>query len=87
MLYLEIGASDCFLSIKTSGEFNPALISEISSSLVFQYIWEIKPIPSSGICGDTECVYDVLVTSDKGKTFVSLRGEGTNSFIIKEIEN
>ena len=36
----EIGASDCFLNIKTSGEFNPALVSEISSSLVSQYIRE-----------------------------------------------
>ena len=76
----EVGASDCFLSIKTSGDFNPALVSEISSSLISQYLQEVKPIPSSGISADTECVYDVSVTSDPGKTFVSLRGEGINSF-------
>ena len=76
----EVGASDCFLSIKTSGDFNPALVSEISSSLVSQYIKEVQPIPPSGIRGDTKCVYDVSVTSDAGKTFVSLRGEGINSF-------
>jgi len=53
----EIGASEYFLSIKTSGEFNPALVSEITSSLVSQYIREIKPIPSFGTSGDTEFVY------------------------------
>jgi len=76
----------CYLSVKTSGDFNPALISEISSSLVSQYILEVKPIPSSGIRGDTKCVYDVSVTSDAGKTFVSLRGEGINSFGDSSLE-
>ena len=74
------------MSVKTSGDFNPVLISEISSSLVSQYIREVKPIPSSGIRGDTKCVYDVSVTSDAGKTFVSLRGEGINSFGDSSLE-
>jgi hypothetical protein len=74
------------LGVKTSGDFNPALVSEISSSLVSQYILEVKPIPSSGIRGDTKCVYDVSVTSDAGKTFVSLRGEGINSFGDSSLE-
>ncbi len=68
------------MSVKTSGNFNPALVSEISSSLVSQYIKEVLPIPSSGIRSDTKCVYDVSVTSDAGKTYVSLRGDGINSF-------
>ena len=74
------------MGVKTSGDFNPALVSEISSSLVSQYIREVKPIPSSGIRGDTKCVYDVSVTSDEGKTFVSLRGEGINSFGDSSLE-
>ena len=53
----------CYLSVKTSGDFNPVLISEISTSLVSQYIKEVLTIPSSGIRGDTKCVYDVSVTS------------------------
>ena len=76
----------CYLSVKTSGDFNPVLISEISSSLVSQYISEVIPIPSSGIRADTKCVYDVSVTSDAGKTFVSLRGEGINSFGDSSLE-
>ena len=82
----EVGASDCFLSVKISGDFNPALISEISTSLVSQYVKEVLTIPSSGIRGDTKCVYDVSVTSDAGKTFVSLRGEGINSFGDSSLE-
>ena len=74
------------MSVKTSGDFNPALISEISSSLVSQYISEVIPIPSSGIRADTKCVYDGSVTSDAGKTFVSLRGEGINSFGDSSLE-
>ena len=82
----EVGASDCFLSVKTSGDFNPALVSEISFSLISQYLQEVKPIPSSGISADTECVYDVSVISDAGKTFVSFRGEGNNSFGDSSLE-
>ena len=55
----EVGASDCSLSVKISGSFNPALVSEISSSLISQDLREVKPIPSSGISGDTECANDV----------------------------
>ena len=82
----EVGASDCFLSVKISGNFNPALVSEISSSLISQDLREVKPIPSSGISGDTDCVYNVSVTSDSGKTSVSLRGEGINSFGDSSLE-
>ena len=78
--------NSCYLSVKTSGDFNPVLISEISTSLVSQYIKEVLTIPSSGIRGDTKCVYDVSVTSDAGKTFVSLRGEGINSFGDSSLE-
>ena len=86
LLSTSLSAGSCYVSIKTSGDFNPALISEISTSLVSQYIKEVLTIPSSGIRGDTKCVYDVSVTSDAGKTFVSLRGEGINSFGDSSLE-
>ena len=85
-LFGQNSEKSCYLSVKTSGDFNPVLISEISSSLVSQYISEVIPIPPSGIRGDTKCVYDVSVTSDAGKTFVSLRGEGINSFGDSSLE-
>jgi len=86
LLSTSLSAGSCYVSIKTSGDFNPALISEISTSLVSQYVKEVLTIPSSGIRGDTKCVYDVSVTSDAGKTFVSLRGEGINSFGDSSLE-
>ena len=86
LLSTSLSAGSCYVSVKISGDFNPALISEISSSLVSQYISEVIPIPSSGIRADTKCVYDVSVTSDAGKTFVSLRGEGINSFGDSSLE-
>ena len=85
-LFGQNSEKSCYLSVKTSGDFNPVLISEISTSLVSQYIKEVLTIPSSGIRGDTKCVYDVSVTSDAGKTFVSLRGEGINSFGDSSLE-
>ena len=85
-LFGQNSENSCYLSVKTSENFNPALISEISTSLVSQYIKEVLTIPSSGIRGDTKCVYDVSVTSDAGKTFVSLRGEGINSFGDSSLE-
>ena len=58
-LSISLSAGSCYLGVKTSGDFNPALVS--------QYIREINPKPYSGISGDTECVNDVSVTSDFGK--------------------
>ena len=59
-LSISLSAGSCYLGVKTSGDFNPALVS--------QYIREINPKPYSGISGDTECVNDVSsVTSDSGK--------------------
>ena len=86
LLFTPLSAGSCYVSVKISGDFNPALISEISTSLVSQYVKEVLTIPSSGIRGDTKCVYDVSVTSDAGKTFVSLRGEGINSFGDSSLE-
>ena len=63
----EISASDCFLSIKTSGEFIPSPISGISSSLVSQYIREIKPISSSGIINGTTFLIKKIVLKVKNK--------------------
>ena len=63
-----------YLGVKTSGDFNPALVS--------QYIREINPKPYSGISGDTECVNAVSVTSDSGKILLF---KNTNLLIIYNI--
>ena len=70
----------CYLGIKTSKEFNTVLVSEISTSLISQYIGEVQSIPPSGLSGKPSCIYEVSVTKDGEKTFVTLQGKDLNSY-------
>ena len=70
----------CYVSVKTSKEFNTVLVSEISTSLISQYITEVKSIPPSGLSGEPSCIFEVSVTKDGEKTFVTLKGNNLNSF-------
>ena len=70
----------CYVGIKTSKEFNSVLVSEISSYLISQYITEVKSIPPSGLSGEPSCIFEVSVTKDGEKTFVTLKGNNLNSF-------
>jgi antitoxin component YwqK of YwqJK toxin-antitoxin module len=55
-------------------------LSNISISIISQYFKEIKPIPPSGLGGSDNCIYDVTVSSEGGRTFVTLHGKDMNSF-------
>ena len=70
----------CYVGVKTSKEFNTVLVSEISSSLISQYITEVESIPPSGLSGEPSCIFEVSVTKDGEKTFVTLKGNNLNSF-------
>ena len=70
----------CYVGVKTSNEFNMVLISEISISLISQYIRQVSPFPSGGLSGSNQCIYEVSVTKDGEKTFVTLQGKDLNSF-------
>ena len=70
----------CYVGIKTSKEFNSVLVSEISTSLISQYIHKVQSFPSSGLSGQPSCIYEVSVTKDGEKTFVTLKGNDLNSF-------
>ena len=70
----------CYVGIKTSKEFNTVLVSEISTSLISQYIGEVQSIPPSGLSGKPSCIYEVSVTKDGEKTFVTLQGKDLNSY-------
>ena len=70
----------CYVGVKTSKEFNSVLVSEISSSLISQYITEVKSIPPSGLSDEPSCIFEVSVTKDGEKTFVTLKGNNLNSF-------
>ena len=63
----------CYVGVKTSNEFNMVLVSEISVSLISQYIKGVKPIPSGGLSGSNHCIYEVSVTKDGENTFVTLQ--------------
>ena len=70
----------CYISVNASDEFNQTLLSNISISIISQYFKEIKPLPPEGLSGSDNCIYDVSVSKEGGKTFVTLLGKDMNSF-------
>ncbi len=70
----------CYISVNSSDEFNQTLLSNMSISIVSQYFKEIKPFPPGGLSGADNCIYDVSVSKEGGKTFVTLQGKDMNSF-------
>ncbi len=70
----------CYISVNSSDEFNQTLLSNISISIISQYFKEIKPFPPGGLSGTDNCIYDVSVSKEGGKTFVTLQGKDMNSF-------
>ena len=52
----------------------------MSISIISQYFKEIKPFPPGGLSGTDNCIYDVTVSSEAGRTFVTLQGKDMNSF-------
>ena len=49
-------------------------------SIISQYFKEVKPFPPSGLSGSDNCIYEVSVTKDGEKTFVTLQGKDLNSY-------
>ena len=70
----------CYISVNASDELNQTLLSNISISIISQYYKEIKPFPPGGLSGTDNCIYDVSVSKEGGKTFVTLQGKDMNSF-------
>ena len=70
----------CYVSVTSSDEFNQTLLSNISISAISQYLKNVKPFPSSGLSGVGHCIYEVTVTLDDNKTFVTMQGDQLNSF-------
>ena len=64
----------------SSDDFNQTLLSNISISVISQYLKNVKPFPSSGLSGNEHCIYEVTATLDGNKTFVTLQGKDLNSF-------
>ena len=70
----------CYVSVTSSDDFNQTLLSNISISVISQYLKNVKPFPSSGLRGKEHCIYEVTATLDGNKTFVTLQGNNLNSF-------
>ena len=70
----------CYVSVTSSDDFNQTLLSNISISVISQYLKNVKPFPSSGLRGKEHCIYEVTATLDGNKTFVTLQGKDLNSF-------
>ena len=70
----------CYVSVTSSEDFNQSLLSNISKSVISQYLNNVKQFPSSGLRGDDNCIYEVTATKDKEKTFVTLQGNNLNSY-------
>ena len=70
----------CYVSVTSSEDFNQTLLSNISISVISQYLKNVKPFPSSGLSGKEHCIYEVTATLDGNKTFVTLQGNSLNSF-------
>jgi hypothetical protein len=49
-------------------------------SIISQYFKEVKPFPPSGLGGSDNCIYEMTVNSEGGRTFVTLQGKDMNSF-------
>ena len=70
----------CYVSVTSSDDFNQTLLSNISISVISQYLKNVKPFPPSGLSGKDHCIYEVTATLDGNKTFVTLQGNNLNSF-------
>ena len=54
------GQSDekCYVVVESSEEFDPSLLSNISISLISQFLREVEPIPPEGVSTDS-CLYHI----------------------------
>ena len=75
------GQSDekCYVVVDSSDDFDPSLLSNISISLISQFLREVEPIPPDGVSKDS-CLYNISVTKKEGTTFVTFKGKNLNSY-------
>ena len=76
-----IGQSEetCYVVVDSSEEFNPTLLSNISVSLISQFLKEVEPIPLAGVSTDS-CLYQISVSKEQDTIFVTFKGKNLNSY-------
>jgi len=65
--------------VDSSEEFNPSLLSNISVSIISQFLREVEPIPPEGVSMDS-CLYQISVSKEQDTTFVTFKGKNLNSY-------
>ena len=65
--------------VDSSEEFNPTLLSNISVSIISQFLREVEPIPPEGVSMDS-CLYQISVSKEQDTTFVTFKGKNLNSY-------
>ena len=71
----------CYVAVdsKDSEEFDPTLLSNMSISLISEFLKEVEPRPPAEISMDA-CVYQIDAVKVKETTFVTFKGKNLNSF-------
>lgn len=69
----------CYVDADTSKEFDPTLLSNISVSLISEFLKEVEHLPPAGIPMDA-CVYQIGALKVKDTTFVTFKGKNLNSY-------
>ena len=69
----------CYVIVDSSEEFNPTLLSNISVSIISQFLREVEPIPPEGVSTDS-CLYQISVSKEQDTTFVTFKGKNLNSY-------
>ena len=69
---------------KDSEEFDPTLLSNISISLISEFLKEVEPLPPAGIPMD-DCVYQIGAVKRDDTTFVTFTGKNLNSIGISKL--
>ena len=69
----------CYVIVDSSEEFNPTLLSNISVSIISQFLREVEPIPPTGVSMDS-CFYQISVSKEQDTSFVTFKGKNLNSY-------
>ena len=69
----------CYVVVDSSEEFNSTLLSNMSVSLISQFLKEVEPIPPGGVSGDS-CLYQISVSKEQDTIFVTFKGKNLNSY-------
>ena len=69
----------CYVVVDSSEEFNSTLLSNMSVSLISQFLREVEPIPPGGVSGDS-CWYQISVSKEQDTIFVTFKGKNLNSY-------